>query len=52
MRITLHAATNTDGINSIMSNEETNIPVYDLTGRRRSQNAKGIVINGDKKVLK
>ena len=41
-----------DGINSIMSNEETNVPVYDLTGRRRSKNAKGIVIIGNKKVLK
>ena len=52
MRITLHTATNIDGINSIMSNEETNVPVYDLTGRRRSKNAKGIVIIGNKKVLK
>ena len=52
MRITLHTATNIDGINSIMSNEETNAPVYDLTGRRRSKNAKGIVIIGNKKVLK
>lgn len=52
MRITLHTATNIDGINSIMSNEETNVPVYDLIGRRRSKNAKGIVIIGNKKVLK
>lgn len=52
MRITLHTATNINGINSIMSNEETNVPVYDLTGRRRSKNAKGIVIIGNKKVLK
>ena len=52
MRITLHVATNPAGINSIMFNNKTNAPVYDLTGRRRSNNAKGIVIIGDKKVLK
>ena len=52
MRITLHVATNPAGINSIMLNNKTNAPVYDLTGRRRSKNAKGIVIMGDKKVLK
>ena len=52
MRITLHVATNPAGINSIMLNNKTNAPVYDLTGRRRSNNAKGIVIIGDKKVLK
>ncbi|MDY3848237.1 MAG: pectate lyase [Prevotella sp.] len=52
MRITLHGATTPSGIKSIMVNDNNDAPAYDLSGRRRNQNAKGIIIVGDKKVLK
>ena len=52
MRITLHVDTTPSGIKSIMVNDNNDAPAYDLGGRRRNQTAKGIIIVGDKKVLK